>query len=181
MGLGVTDDAIWSAVETAPSEISSSFPCEHFSSLSPSPDPRDAYVPSKLTDQSKRLKRSYPQVCVPESATQPARITSNFTYTRAAAAIILKIVYGYIVVDGDDSYVALANAAMRTLGHAGIFGTFMVDYIPSLKYIPSWFPGASFKRQAREWHHLSRQMLESLFDIVQRNMVSEDSIYSYIC
>ena len=85
------------------------------------------------------------------------------------------------MVDGDDSYVALANAAMRTLGHAGIFGTFMVDYIPSLKYIPSWFPGASFKRQAREWHHLSRQMLESLFDIVQRNMVSEDSIYSYIC
>ena len=85
------------------------------------------------------------------------------------------------MADADDSYVALANAAIRPLGQAGIFGTFIVDYIPSLKYIPSWFPGASFKRQAHAWRQLSRQMLESPFDIVRRNMVSDDSIYSNLC
>jgi hypothetical protein len=76
------------------------------------------------------------------------------------------------VADKDDSYVALADAAVQPMSRAGIFGTYLVDYIPILKYVPSWMPGASFKRQAHEWRRLAREMLESQFNIVKENMVS---------
>jgi hypothetical protein len=99
----------------------------------------------------------------------------DYTY-RAAAAIVLKVTYGYTVADEDDSYVALATAAMRTFSQAIVFGTFLVDYLPMLKYVPSWMPGASFKRKAREWRHFSRQMLESQFKIVKQNMVSAGQV-----
>jgi hypothetical protein len=91
---------------------------------------------------------------------------------RTAAAIVLKIAYGHIVADEGDSYVALAEAATRTSAHAGFFGTYLVDYIPMLKHVPSWMPGASFKRKAREWRRLSHEMLESQFEIVKQKMVS---------
>jgi hypothetical protein len=90
---------------------------------------------------------------------------------RSAAAIILNITYGYNVAERDDPYVALADAAMQTMSKAGVFGTYLVDYIPVLKYVPLWMPGASFKRQAREWRRLSREMLDSQFITVKENMV----------
>jgi hypothetical protein len=62
---------------------------------------------------------------------------------------------------------------MQTLSKAGIFGTYLVDYIPILKYVPSWMPGALFKRQAREWRRISREMLDSQFNIVKQEMVSQ--------
>jgi hypothetical protein len=99
-------------------------------------------------------------------------LTRLYRIRRTAAAIVLKIAYGHIVADEGDSYVALAEAAMRTSAHAGFFGTYLVDYIPILKYVPSWMPGASFKRKAREWRRLSREMLESQFKIVKQKMVS---------
>ena len=91
---------------------------------------------------------------------------------RAAAAIILKVTYGYDVTDEHDSYIVLSNAALQTFSQASVFGAFLVDYIPMLKYVPSWMPGASFKRKACEWRHLSHQMVESQFKIVKQNMVS---------
>ena len=92
-------------------------------------------------------------------------------------ATILNITYGYCVADEDDSYVALADDALRTSSQASVFGTYLVDYIPMLKYVPSWMPGASFKRKAREWRRLTREMLESQFRIVKQNMVSGFTIY----
>ena len=31
---------------------------------------------------------------------------------------------------------------------AGILGAFWVEFLPILKYVPSWFPGAGFQRKA---------------------------------
>jgi hypothetical protein len=97
---------------------------------------------------------------------------------RSAAAIILNITYGYTVAERDDPYVTLADAAMQTMSKAGVFGTYLVDYIPVLKYVPSWMPGASFKRQAHEWRCLSREMLDSPFMTVKQNMVRRATLYT---
>ena len=40
-----------------------------------------------------------------------------------------------------------------------------------MKYIPSWFPGALFKRQAKEWRKLSEAMLQKPFEMVKQKMV----------
>jgi hypothetical protein len=85
----------------------------------------------------------------------------------------MNIVYGYTVANEDDAYIALAEACAQALSHASVFGTYLVDYIPILKYVPSWIPGVSFKRKAREWRILASERIERPFKTVKENMVSE--------
>ncbi|KAK1230834.1 hypothetical protein PQX77_006074 [Marasmius sp. AFHP31] len=68
------------------------------------------------------------------------------------SSIILKIIYGYTLKEKDDPYFRLVLDAMEGISAGATFGTFWVDYLPALKYIPSWVPGASFKRKAKEWN-----------------------------
>ncbi|KAJ7631006.1 cytochrome P450 [Roridomyces roridus] len=84
----------------------------------------------------------------------------------AAAGIVLKMTYGLKVGAGDE-YVVLADQAIAGLAQAGIFGTYLVDYMPFLKYAPSWF---SFKRKALAWRKLSHAMLNVPFASAQQEM-----------
>lgn len=47
-----------------------------------------------------------------------------------AAAIVMKISYGHNISDKGDVYVTIADGAMQGLGKAGIFGSYLVDYLP---------------------------------------------------
>ncbi|KAI0920500.1 hypothetical protein AcV5_010217 [Taiwanofungus camphoratus] len=91
---------------------------------------------------------------------------------RTTAAIIMNIVYGHQMAPEGDRYVTLADEAMSSGSNAGIFGTYMVDYIPFLRYIPTWMPGADFKRKALGWRKLSRAMRDEPFEDVKRRMAS---------
>ncbi|KAJ7706095.1 cytochrome P450 [Mycena rosella] len=82
---------------------------------------------------------------------------------KLAAGIILKMTYGLRVGTGDE-YTVLADRAIASLAQAGIFGTYLVDYMPFLKHAPAWFP---FKRKALEWRKLTRAMLNSPFACVK--------------
>lgn len=42
----------------------------------------------------------------------------------------------------------------------------------SVKYVPAWFPGAKFKREAAEWRKACRAMLEVPFAAVKKAIVS---------
>lgn len=42
----------------------------------------------------------------------------------------MEIAYGHKVSEDGDLYVTLANKALAGLGAAGIFGTYLVDYVP---------------------------------------------------
>ncbi|KAF9240868.1 cytochrome P450 [Melanogaster broomeanus] len=91
---------------------------------------------------------------------------------RTAAAIVMKISYGHDICDQGDVYVTIADEALRGLGKAGIFGTFLVDYLPFLKYVPEFMPGAGFKRQARVWRAATRAMIDKPFQMVKERMAS---------
>lgn len=41
----------------------------------------------------------------------------------------------------------------------------------SVKYVPEWFPGASFQRKARKWKDQGYEMRDKTFEIVKRDMV----------
>ncbi|KAK1230180.1 hypothetical protein PQX77_006724 [Marasmius sp. AFHP31] len=68
-----------------------------------------------------------------------------------SGAIILDIVYGYKLQSDNDPFIKLADDAWAGLKESGNHGSFMVDYLPILKRIPSWLPGAGFRRRANEW------------------------------
>ncbi|KAJ5606342.1 hypothetical protein N7510_009123 [Penicillium lagena] len=86
-----------------------------------------------------------------------------------AGAVILKIAYGYTIEPHKrDPLVHIANQALEHFSIAGTPGTWLVDMIPALKYVPSWFPGASFKRIAREWKKNLENVADKPYDFVRR-------------
>ncbi|KAJ7454671.1 cytochrome P450 [Mycena latifolia] len=84
-------------------------------------------------------------------------------FQHVVSAAIMSIAYGLDVRPSDDPYLNAAQAAVRAMSMAGVPGRFLVDIIPALKYIPSWFPGAGFKRKAAEWNKLVKHMVDRPF------------------
>ena len=73
------------------------------------------------------------------------------------------MVYGLDVrLDGRESLEA-AKEANRAMLVAAIPGRFLVDYIPFLRYIPEWVPGAKFQKLARSWKEVTLRMIEMPF------------------
>ena len=87
------------------------------------------------------------------------------------AATIMKIGYGIAVQESDDPYISIAEEVLNRLAEAGIPGTFWVDMIPILKYVPSWFPGAGFQMKAARWREAINTMTEKPFRHVQEQLV----------
>ena len=83
----------------------------------------------------------------------------------------MKIGYGIAVQESDDPYISIAEEAFSGIVKAGIPGAFLVDIFPILKYIPSWFPGAGFKKKAACWREAINAMAEKPFLHVQKQLV----------
>ncbi|KAF8921827.1 cytochrome P450 [Mucidula mucida] len=81
-----------------------------------------------------------------------------------AGSIILRITYGYDSQGANNAYVDLADRALRYSSSAMTPGNFMVDYVPLLKAIPSWFPFASFKATSVIAAKLSLDLVDRPFD-----------------
>lgn len=58
--------------------------------------------------------------------------------------------YGLDVRPEHDPNIARAEKALSNIADAAISGTFLVDILPFLKHVPSWMPGAGFKRFAEK-------------------------------
>ncbi|KAJ3530717.1 hypothetical protein NM688_g7672 [Phlebia brevispora] len=106
-----------------------------------------------------------------------------------AGTLILSVTYGIKPLPKDDPYIMISEQALHGLvvathagGHLGkgyisllrrrveLTSKSAVEFIPALKYLPSWFPGAGFKRQAEKWRKAAMGMIELPFDAVKRAM-----------
>ena len=92
-------------------------------------------------------------------------ITSTFD------SIIMKIGYGIAVRETNDPYISVAEEVLDGISQAGIPGSFLVDLIPILKYVPSWFPGAGFQKKAARWREVIHIMAEKPFCHVKEQLV----------
>lgn len=82
----------------------------------------------------------------------------------------MSVAYGISVQESDDPYITNAEEALMGLAEAGVPGAFLVDLIPILKYIPSWFPGAGFKRKAAHLRSVNVDVAEKPFKYVEAAM-----------
>ncbi|KAF9044304.1 cytochrome P450 [Panaeolus papilionaceus] len=87
------------------------------------------------------------------------------------AATIMRACYGITVEPTTNSvYVTVAEKALNTLSLVAIPGSFLVDIIPALKYVPQWFPGAEFKRKAARWRKELNKFINLPFNHVKELM-----------
>ncbi|KAF8879055.1 cytochrome P450 [Infundibulicybe gibba] len=65
--------------------------------------------------------------------------------------VSLGMVYGYEAKPHDDPFIRLLDCGMQQFTIITAPGAFLVDLLPSLRHIPSWFPGGGFHHKARWW------------------------------
>lgn len=86
------------------------------------------------------------------SLIQNTQLTAMIRY---AGSIILSVVYGYDIVSSDDPLVELVESTEQAFT-VGPLPKWLVNGFPFLRHIPSWMPGAGFKRYAisirEKWH-----------------------------
>ncbi len=79
--------------------------------------------------------------------------------------------YGIQIHDLNAEYVTIAREALEGISIAGIPGTFWVEYFPVLRFIPSWVPGAAFKRFAEYYKPIVDRMIQEPFEEVKKTLV----------
>ncbi|KAF4566361.1 hypothetical protein EYR36_011787 [Pleurotus pulmonarius] len=94
-----------------------------------------------------------------------------------AASSIMKIVYGIDVAPKDDYYITIAERALDGMAKAASPGAFLVDILPILKYVPAWFPGASFQKKAKEWKQVTLEMRDAPFNSIAASMVASSLLW----
>jgi len=75
---------------------------------------------------------------------------------RLPGAVILRNVYGHEVRDEHDELIRLGETCMRAASDSLLYN--LLDFLPWLKYIPEWFPGANFQTFAKESRHLAASL-----------------------
>lgn len=70
-------------------------------------------------------------------------------------AVTLTMGYGIEVQRTNDPYVKIAEETIAHLSDAGRPGSFLVEFMHLLEYIPEWLPGGGWKARIRK---LRREM-----------------------
>ena len=85
----------------------------------------------------------------------------------------MDIAYGIKVQESGDRYISIAEEVNKAGSEVAVPGAFLVDLFPILVYVPSWFPGAGFKKKAAHWRKLGEILTEKPFRYVQEQLVGE--------
>ncbi|KAB5589625.1 Cytochrome P450 family oxidoreductase [Ceratobasidium theobromae] len=112
-----------------------------------------SYAPQHLEYTLEFLRRVYAK---PENV---ANITKDVT-----GAFIMRLAYGHMVVENDPllKIVHESNAFLaQTLN-----SYYLVNDFPILKYLPAWFPGASFQQVGKQGRKLREEYLSAPFEAV---------------
>ncbi|KAF7975968.1 hypothetical protein HWV62_8106 [Athelia sp. TMB] len=83
-------------------------------------------------------------------------------------ATILDIAYGIEALPDQDPFISMAEEFSDALTQASLPGAFLVNYLPMLRHVPSWVPGAGFKNKAKEWKKLADLVYSAPFDVMKQ-------------
>ncbi|KAI0643677.1 cytochrome P450 [Trametes meyenii] len=100
---------------------------------------------------------------------------------RYAGSLTLLVVYGHRVTSNDDPFLTLAEECVDILSNriTSGGGVWLVDVLPFLRYLPSWFPGASFKRNANVWKVKMQELVDRPFESVKARMKEGSAVPSF--
>jgi len=90
---------------------------------------------------------------------------------RTFGGLSLTLAYGLPIREHDDPYLALAEEAVLTVTAAIIPGAFLVDFMPFLKYVPEWVPGAGFQTTAKKFLGIQKRFRNEPFEAALKNIV----------
>ncbi|KAK0184475.1 cytochrome P450 [Armillaria mellea] len=108
--------------------------------------------------------RASTNVFLSEFINSPSRYLEHAR--KYAGGLTLSVVYGYQARSTDDRFLKQAEVCLEVIANditAGS-GIWPVDLIPLLEYLPSWMPGAGFKKKAALWNRMLKEFAEDPFE-----------------
>ncbi|KAF9036068.1 cytochrome P450 [Hymenopellis radicata] len=139
-----------------------------FHSLIGSPATMKQYQPAEELETRRFLRRV---LAKPEALATHVR--------KSAGAIVLRISHGYEVKENNDPFIQLADQATEQFSAATAPGAYMVDLVPALRHLPDWFPGATFKRTAKEWAATLSEMVDQPHNFVKQQTAAGTAALSF--
>jgi hypothetical protein len=86
--------------------------------------------------------------------------------------LIMRVAYGFDDIRQNEVLVRNAEAVAQGFHKATAPGRFLVNSVPSLRHIPSWVPGAGFKRYLDGLSQLSFKSIHQPFEEAKLDYVS---------
>ncbi|PWY82348.1 flavonoid 3-hydroxylase [Aspergillus eucalypticola CBS 122712] len=100
---------------------------------------------------------------------------------KESGAIILRIGYGYTIEPhARDPLVDLVDKAMDDFSQVVLPGAWLVNFVPFLKYLPTWFPGGKENETAKEYKDRLAIMHDKTYDFVKNQMAKGTHQASYV-
>jgi hypothetical protein len=85
---------------------------------------------------------------------------------------IMRTAYGFDDIRQNESLVHDAEKLVMELFEATVPGRYLLDYLPVLRFVPSWLPGAGFKKKFRDIAHMNANLRDPPFEEAKRDIVS---------
>ena len=82
----------------------------------------------------------------------------------------MRVAYGFDDIRRNEALIHNAEALIVGFSDAVVPGRFLVNAFPSLRYVPSWFPGAGFQVQANKWRDELNRLATQPLEEVQAKM-----------
>ncbi|CCL99947.1 uncharacterized protein FIBRA_01972 [Fibroporia radiculosa] len=97
-----------------------------------------------------------------------------------SGATMLEIAYGHPATSPDDTLMRLADDTITKGFTIGGSGSSIIDFIPALRHVPSWMPGARVQRMSRELSHVVRSLYDIPYDRVKNAMANGTARRSFL-
>ncbi|CAE6466094.1 unnamed protein product [Rhizoctonia solani] len=90
----------------------------------------------------------------------------------ALSSTLLRSIYGYQIHGADDPLLKEASQFGQNLSSAAMPTNFLVNVFPILRHVPTWFPGAGWKRVAHQWRKQKEDTMAALFNATKEEVAS---------
>ncbi|KAJ6579520.1 cytochrome P450 [Mycena vulgaris] len=95
--------------------------------------------------------------------------------------IIIRVAYGHYITGEEDPFLTSPLTAMDNFSKSTAPGAWAVDFVPLLRYLPKWTPGASFLRTAASWRQVVLDTTWESYLWSKKNLESGNALLPNIC
>jgi fumagillin biosynthesis cytochrome P450 monooxygenase len=136
----------------------------------------------RLLDEPQGLQEHLRTYVAREHIHSPSiRVEILMNWDSETGSLILKMVYGYSIRrHGVDPLIAMVEQVTGNFSVAFLPFSWMVDIIPSIRHLPEWLPGMSFKSTARAFRKLNQAVCNVPYEFVLRNMADGHAFPSFV-
>nr|BAK09423.1 cytochrome P450 [Postia placenta] len=105
----------------------------------------------------------------------------NFTahIKRLAGGVTMMLTYGHEVKSLEDPFIRVAEKGVLTIEAVGAVGAHVVDFVPWIRHLPDWFPGAVIKRLPPGTREDLHDFLHKPFNYVKERLAQGTAVPCY--